>query len=194
MKYRDNNTVDIFIYSKAIQKSLEKKPVNEFKQLWVSKTVMFIDDAFPTNRRRCVVVDRVETLISPIENAVLAITTKTAELKTAVDSVNASIAANVDVGPLSMLLNGMIDAAVNGGTQKYIEAFLSQDFVNENKSDRQALDFQKQLKDGLKDQILQLRVGLDVFGRRCDEKLKGLFTHLSGFYETMTSKTKAVLA
>jgi hypothetical protein len=31
---------------------------------------------------------------------------------------------NVDVGPLSMNLNGILDAAVNGGTQKYIEAFI----------------------------------------------------------------------
>jgi hypothetical protein len=35
----------------------------------------------------------------------------------------------VDVGPLSMALNGTIDAAVNGGTQKYIEAFLTAEFA-----------------------------------------------------------------
>lgn len=41
---------------------------------------------------------------------------------------NAPGSGPVDVGPLSMNLNGMIDAAVNGGTGKYVEAFLSRDY------------------------------------------------------------------
>jgi hypothetical protein len=45
----------------------------------------------------------------------------------------------VDVGPLSMALNGTIDAAVNGGTQKYIEAFLTDEFKNLNADDEHAL-------------------------------------------------------
>ena len=38
----------------------------------------------------------------------------------------------VDTGPLSMILSGMVDAAVNGGTKKYIEAFLGPDFLKDN--------------------------------------------------------------
>ena len=48
----------VFSYSKAVQKSTEKKPANEFKTLWVTKTYIFTKDAFPTNRRRCEVRGR----------------------------------------------------------------------------------------------------------------------------------------
>ena len=97
------------------------------------------------------------------------------------------------VGPLSMNLNGMIDAAVNGGTQKYIEAFLSPEFLVENAHlGPLASQQQSELKQSIRDQISELRVGLDVFGRRCDEKLRGLFDHLNGFYSQMVSKTQSV--
>ena len=53
----------------------------------------------------------------------------------------------VDVGPLSMALNGTIDAAVNGGTQKYIEAFLTAEFAQaaEATGDVATLDEVKQV-------------------------------------------------
>jgi len=87
----------------------------------------------------------------------------------------------------------MIDAAVNGGTQKYIEAFLSEDFLKENPG-QHSVQCQQQLKNALRDQITQLRRGLDVFGKRCDAKLKGLYDHLSAFFDQMVAKTQSVLA
>ncbi len=40
-------------YSKAVQRSADKKPANEFKDLWVQRVYIVASHAFPTNRRRC---------------------------------------------------------------------------------------------------------------------------------------------
>lgn len=85
--------------------------------LWVTKTYIFTKDSFPTNRRRCEVVDRKEVSLSPIENALSAMVTKNMELDQQIETVSKAPPGAVDVGPLSMLLNGMIDAAVNGGAR-----------------------------------------------------------------------------
>jgi dedicator of cytokinesis protein 3 len=192
-RYRENNDLRVFSYSKAVQKSTEKKPANEFKTLWVTKTYIFTRDAFPANRRRMEVVERKEVFLSPIENAVGTMNNKNQDLEVAIEAVEKAPPGPVDVGPLSMLLNGMIDAAVNGGTNKYIDAFLSEEFM-QTKPDAQQLALRQELKQSLRDQIACLKRGLAVFGQRCDQKLKGLFDHLSGFYEQMVNKTKAVVA
>lgn len=191
-KYREFNNLKCFTYSRGLQKSTEKKPQNEFKHLWVVKTFIFTQESFPCIRRRCEVVDRKELTLSPIENAIQTMTSKNVELLDKIDSVEQSTSPNVDVGPLSMLLNGMIDAAVMGGTQKYIEAFLDDEWLAENQNET-SLQRQEELKQTIRDMIVHLKRGLDVFGKRVDVKLKGLYDHQCAFYDQMVQKTKAVL-
>jgi hypothetical protein len=138
-------------------------------------------EAFPSNRRRQEVVGRRETVLSPISNAIATMRAKNAELRDKVATVASAPPGPVDVGPLSMNLNGMIDAAVNGGTQKYIEAFLSAQYLAENDDDLSlARAQQAELKASIVEQIADLKVALDLFGVRCDEKLRGLYDHLRG--------------
>lgn len=147
----------------------------------MSKSLIVTAEAFPSNRRRQEVVARRETLLSPIANAIATMRAKNAELRDKVATVASAPPGPVDVGPLSMNLNGMIDAAVNGGTQKYIEAFLSAQYLIENESEVElAQQQQSELKASIVEQIADLKVALDLFGVRCDEKLRGLYDHLRG--------------
>jgi hypothetical protein len=190
LSYRDQNDLSVFVYAKGVQK--DKKNPNEFRHLWVSKSYIVTAESFPTNRRRLECVARRETLLSPIENAIGTMKNKNAELREKVAQVASAPPGPVDVGPLSMNLNGMIDAAVNGGTQKYIEAFLSETYLAENSGQEQlAREQQAELKASIVEQIAELKVGLQVFGARCDEKLKGLYEHLCGFFAQMREKAKA---
>jgi len=193
-KYRQNNDLIVFSYSKPVLKSKEKKPENEFKYLWVCKSLIYAEESLPTNRRRVQVVDRKEIMFSPLENAIKTIQDKNEELRNSFNQVdNAPTDGPVDVGPLSMCLQGMIDAAVNGGTQKYISAFLNDDYLKEN-PDAQTAKLQQDLKDVLRDHAEALKQGLAVFGNRSSAELKGLFDHLTGSYAQMASKFKAVIS
>lgn len=88
---------------------------------------------FPGFIRRSKVIERVETAQSPIENAVATIEAKSVELEKCVAKIEMEeeqggppevIAGEVQ--NLGMLLNGIVDAAVNGGISKYKEAFLNE--------------------------------------------------------------------
>ncbi len=48
---------------------------------WVSKTYVVTQETFPNNRRRMEVVQRRETLLTPIDNAITTMRNKTAELR-----------------------------------------------------------------------------------------------------------------
>jgi hypothetical protein len=189
-KYLQNNNSQFFTYKKPVSRSKEEKPKNEFKDLWVLQTFLRIEEPFPTTRRRLQVVDRKEIWITPIENAFNVVRDKSDELEDKIEKVESSVEGQVDVGPLSMTLNGIIDAAVNGGTKKYVEAFLSKSFSSENPS---LVSGQKDLTLALEDQIRLLRRGLEVFGRRCGDQLLGLHQHLSRMLEEMSSQTNQLL-
>eukprot|EP00462_Mataza_sp_D1_P022450 CAMPEP_0175145732 /NCGR_PEP_ID=MMETSP0087-20121206/14951_1 /TAXON_ID=136419 /ORGANISM="Unknown Unknown, Strain D1" /LENGTH=1762 /DNA_ID=CAMNT_0016430545 /DNA_START=76 /DNA_END=5364 /DNA_ORIENTATION=+ len=175
-QYWNNSDLRVFEYSKAVQKAKEKKPANEFKDLWVNRFYVFTAECFPANRRRQQVIARHEVSLTPIENAINSMLDKTEELKKLTAKVLDSPAGATDVGPLSMCLNGIIDAAVNGGTKLYIEAFLVPDFLTEN-PDVKFKDLQQELKDAIKTQVDSLDYSLDLFKSRCDTKLLGLYDH-----------------
>jgi hypothetical protein len=124
------------------------------KSVFFSQVFLVSSHAFPANRRRCLVVSRSELMLPPIVNAVMSLVAKNKELKEKIDKTKqATNGAVAEIGSLSMALNGTphfaiisliflqnivdveklymtgtIDAAVNGGTQKYIEAFLTPEF------------------------------------------------------------------
>ena len=55
--------------------------------------------------------------VSPLENAIESLETVNQKLKSLIDQHRAE--ANLRVDPLGMVLNGVVDAAVNGGIANY---------------------------------------------------------------------------
>lgn len=58
--------------------------------------------------------------VSPLENAIYVVENKTQELRTLISQYQHRQHQG-NINPLSMLLNGVIDAAVNGGIARYQE-------------------------------------------------------------------------
>ena len=204
-RHKDNHNIRVFEYSRVWRRSSDKA-VNEFRDMWIVRTHVIAAEPFPSNRRRIPVVYRVEETVAPIVNATETIEKKTREVDLIAAAVAQAPPGPVDVGPLSMILNGIIDAAVNGGTAKYVEAFMTAEFLDASTC---TLDTEKEnvaatleerrlqlqdLKAAMGHQITVLKGALDVFGARCTEALHGLHTHLTSNYEKMMEKMQEVLA
>eukprot|EP00742_Colponemidia_sp_Colp-10_P004488 GILJ01004791.1.p1 GENE.GILJ01004791.1~~GILJ01004791.1.p1 ORF type:complete len:1775 (+),score=309.30 GILJ01004791.1:791-5326(+) len=184
-KYKQFNDVKIFMYTR-VKKSAVKSN-NEFRDLWVTKHFLITSETFPTVRRRLEVVDRRELLLSPIENAVNNIADKTVELIAKSAQVREFKGETADTGPLSMTLNGVIDAAVNGGVEKYREAFLSDEYIRENPTHA---PLSAKLRQVLKDQLKALEEGLTIHGLKCADAMRPLHEHLTN----QLAKMKITLA
>ena len=88
------------------------------------------------------------TQISPIKYAIETVLAKTKELQQMIGSYRSQPGTNIN--PLSMALNGVIDAAVMGGIENYEKAFFVASYLVENPGDTDQI---KQLKTLIVDQV-----------------------------------------
>jgi hypothetical protein len=188
-KFHQANQVKVFFYTRPFQQqqatssSASSAPQNEFASLWIAKTFVVTEDTFPNVQRRLEICERREVMLSPLENAVNSVVAKNEELLDVISKFSlaqqphppASSAGPIKIDRLSMILNGIIDAAVNGGTAKYQEAFLSAKFRSANKDKQQLID---RLDAALVNQVRILGRGLHVHGQFCPESLLALHAHL----------------
>nr|KAJ3418921.1 hypothetical protein HK105_007663 [Polyrhizophydium stewartii] len=87
--YYEHSEVNIFAFSRPIKRSDESPagaasianhPAREFLELWTEKTVLFSEDTFPCMSRRSRVCQVMTFEISPVENAIIAVRSKTRQL------------------------------------------------------------------------------------------------------------------
>jgi dedicator of cytokinesis protein 3 len=214
MKYHNNNNIQVFSYTRMSKPHLEqakekektrnsiintlnnsanksKEEKNEFRDLWLIKSYLITSTSIPCLQRRVFVVDKKESLLCPIQNAVLAIQNKNIELRELIEQVRSSTEDKPkQMGPLSMSLTGVVDAAVAGGVEKYREAFFSGEYLSNNPDHG---PFVEQFKAALSNQLTILKSGLQVFDTRCDRSLKPLSEHLSKTYAKMVTDLKQLL-
>lgn len=135
-QYFTNNEVKLFTYSRPIKRPVDlsdKKfiqpgdPAIEFLELWTEKTLFVTEDSFPCLSTNSVVKKSLVFEISPIENAILAVRGKNRQLQfleKKYQAIAKSGLSDVNLNPLTMLLNGAVDSPVNGGIPMYRKAFL----------------------------------------------------------------------
>lgn len=125
--YFEHNATDLFSFTRPIagsadpadRKSILVDGNTDVTKLWVEKTYLRCEDAFPTVLRRSKVAELQTVEISPLENALNDVLQKREELETlekkytALSKVNTTT--RVNTNRLSMALNGAVDAPINGG-------------------------------------------------------------------------------
>ncbi|CAG8435565.1 3695_t:CDS:2 [Ambispora gerdemannii] len=140
--YYEHNAVNTFSFSRPVNKNPDGvKSNNEFLDLWTEKTILVSEETFPTVLRRSEVVNVELIEVSPIENALAAMKAKNRELLALeakygahLKTINLSTptSTKINTNPLSMSLNGAVDAPVNGGVPMYKKAFFDTDFLTAN--------------------------------------------------------------
>ncbi|PRP86041.1 hypothetical protein PROFUN_05812 [Planoprotostelium fungivorum] len=119
-KYYQYNDVNVFVFQKPFRKTKEKSG-NEFRDLWLRNTYYETEDTFP--------------MISPLQTAVRAMRDKNEELKDQLAKNDNQIVAPGALQDFLMVFKGVIDAAVNGGTERYKDAFCCSSYLDENPQD-----------------------------------------------------------
>ena len=101
------------------------------EETWVEKTYYTTEESFPAVLRRSEVVAVEIVELSPVENALLEVEQKNKELN-ALNmkySTLAKTAQVVSTNPLSMALNGVVDAPAGGGIASYRSLFLTHNYI-----------------------------------------------------------------
>lgn len=147
-----NNEISTFTSTRPFRKpaaSLVDHPAKEFLELYTEKVIVQTEESFPCQSRRSSIKQIIRFEIAPIENAIIAVRSKTKQLlnlmrkheppsdvkRDSISRLRESIGpmspaphvAPMNLSPFTMALKGAIDAPVNGGIPMYRSAFLTQD-------------------------------------------------------------------
>eukprot|EP01114_Cavostelium_apophysatum_P020900 TRINITY_DN713_c0_g1_i1.p1 TRINITY_DN713_c0_g1~~TRINITY_DN713_c0_g1_i1.p1 ORF type:complete len:1705 (+),score=520.73 TRINITY_DN713_c0_g1_i1:76-5190(+) len=190
-KYYLANDVNAFLFTKPFRKSNTKDKDNEFKDLWVLNRFYITEDTFPTILRRSQIVNQINVEVSPLENAYKAMKEKNIELQGLLikhdEEKNPHPPA---VQEFTMVIKGVTDALVNGGPDKYKEAFFNAEFLAENPTKKALVSA---LKEELLRQIFILEQALDLHKKRIGDQMADLQNLFEANLSVMKEKSKSIL-
>ncbi|ETE70379.1 Dedicator of cytokinesis protein 3, partial [Ophiophagus hannah] len=165
--YRVNN-IKKFRYDRPFHKGPKDKE-NEFKSLWIERTTLTLTHSLP-GISRWFEVERREL-------------NKNQELRTLISQYqHKQMHGNINL--LSMCLNGVIDAAVNGGIARYQEAFFDRDYISSHPGDAEKIT---QLKELMHEQVHILGIGLAVHEKFVHPEMRPLHKKLIDQFQMMRS-------
>ncbi|KAK3564766.1 hypothetical protein QTP86_025280 [Hemibagrus guttatus] len=170
-----------FRYDRPFHKGTKDKE-NEFKSLWVERTTLSLAQSLPGISRWFEVEKRELVEMSPLENASEVIENKTLQLRTLIAQCQTRQMQNIN--PLTMCLNGVIDAAVNGGLARYQEAFFAKDYISNHPEDGDKIT---RLRELMFEQAHILEYGLAVHEKFVPQDMRPLHKKLIDQFHVMRS-------
>uniref|UniRef100_T1IIV8 Dedicator of cytokinesis protein 1 n=1 Tax=Strigamia maritima TaxID=126957 RepID=T1IIV8_STRMM len=166
LKFYKVNDVQKFTYSR---RKGGRDSDNEFANLWLERTVLEISYPLPGILRWFPAVTSHSFDVSPLENAVETMELSNKKLQDLI--VTHDNDTNSPLGPLSMMLSGIVDAAVMGGIVNYEKAFFTDEFLEKNPT-RKNNERIQWLKDLIAQQIPLLEAGLFIHRLKAPESLR----------------------
>uniref|UniRef100_A0A3Q0SMD3 Dedicator of cytokinesis protein 4 n=1 Tax=Amphilophus citrinellus TaxID=61819 RepID=A0A3Q0SMD3_AMPCI len=170
-----------FRYDRPFHKGTKDKE-NEFKSLWVERTTLTLIQSLPGISRWFEVEKRELVEVSPLENAIEVIENKNLQLRTLITQCQSRQMQNIN--PLTMCLNGVIDAAVNGGLARYQEAFFVKDYIMNHPEDGEKIG---RLRELMFEQAHILEYGLAVHEKFVPQDMRPLHKKLVDQFHLMKS-------
>ncbi|KAF7670188.1 hypothetical protein LDENG_00035470 [Lucifuga dentata] len=170
-----------FRYDRPFHKGTKDKE-NEFKSLWVERTTLTLVQSLPGISRWFEVEKRELVEVSPLENAIEVIENKNLQLRTLITQCQSRQMQNIN--PLTMCLNGVIDAAVNGGLARYQEAFFIKDYIMNHPEDGEKIG---RLRELMFEQAHILEYGLTVHEKFVPQDMRPLHKKLVDQFHLMKS-------
>lgn len=179
------NDVTRFQHDRPVYKGQVDKD-NEFKSLWIERTIMDIEEPLPGILRWFEVVNRSLTELTPVEFACETMENVQKELWDLIVQYRTDPSRNIN--PFSMRLQGIIDANVMGGISKFQEAFFSEQFTKSLEGRGQQGNVQH-LKSLILEQIQILDTALELHGTLAPEGVQPLHARLLERYSQLKQST-----
>jgi dedicator of cytokinesis protein 1 len=174
LKYYKVNEVQKFTYSRR-----RDDISNDVTNMWVERTILVTTFPLPGILRWFPVTSMHMFEVSPLELAIETIEETNQKISSLVDQHRADPSLKVD--PLGMILNGVVDAAVNGGIANY-KLFYTEDYLRMHAQDR---EFIQKLRQATTTQMMILKSGLDIHRAKVHEALLPFHTHMESRYHEM---------
>uniref|UniRef100_A0A8C4PKK4 Dedicator of cytokinesis protein 4 n=1 Tax=Equus asinus asinus TaxID=83772 RepID=A0A8C4PKK4_EQUAS len=152
------------------------------RSLWVERTSLYLVQSLPGISRWFEVEKREVVEMSPLENAIEVLENKNQQLKTLISQCQTRQMQNIN--PLTMCLNGVIDAAVNGGVSRYQEAFFVKEYILSHPEDGDKI---ARLRELMLEQAQILEFGLAVHEKFVPQDMRPLHKKLVDQFFVMKS-------
>lgn len=179
------NDVTRFQHDRPVYKGQVDKD-NEFKSLWIERTIIDIEEPLPGILRWFEVINRSVQELTPVEFACETMENVQRELWELIVQYRTDPSRNIN--PFSMRLQGIIDANVMGGISKYQEAFFSEQFKLSPEGRGQQANVQH-LKSLILEQIQILDTALELHGTLAPEGVQPLHNRLLERYSQLKQST-----
>lgn len=179
------NQVQRFSFSRPYHRG-ERDSDNAFSSLWLERTILTTSHSLPGILRWFPVVETQVFQLSPLQTAIETMESANKSLTEMILSYKADV--NLPLHPLSMKLNGIVDAAVNGGINNYEKAFFTERYLVEHADDGPLVD---QLKDLFARQIPLLDAALSLHRTRVSSAMQPLHQRIEDCFAKMRHQVEA---
>ncbi|XP_065079217.1 dedicator of cytokinesis protein 3 isoform X2 [Ochlerotatus camptorhynchus] len=184
-KYYEVNDVTKFQYDRPVHKGVVDKD-NEFKSLWIERTIYDIALLLPGILRWFEVTNASIHELTPVEFACESVSNVNKELSDLI--VQYRLEPKRNLNPFTMRLQGSVDANVNGGFNKYQDAFFTERFAKSPEGRDQSLHVQR-LKRLIFEQMQILRQALELHRSLASEEVLPLHNRLSEAFLELEKST-----
>lgn len=183
IKYYKVNHIQKFSYSRPFTR---KDPYiecdNEFASMWLERTILVTTYPLPGILRWFPVNSQLTevTQISPLHNAIETMEKTNKNLRACVILYSRDKVAPIN--PLSLILTGILDAAVMGGIKNYEEVFFTPEYEKHHPDDVVLI---QRLKDLIADQIPLLELCVRIHKERSSGALQPLQNRLEDCFSEL---------
>uniref|UniRef100_A0A8C6WXX4 Dedicator of cytokinesis 5 n=1 Tax=Neogobius melanostomus TaxID=47308 RepID=A0A8C6WXX4_9GOBI len=157
-----------------------------FQTMWIERTTYITAYRFPGILKWFEVKSVSVEELSPLENAIETMESTNEKVSNLVQKQACD--PSLSINPLSMMLNGIVDAAVMGGwpTMRRL-AFFNDTFIQQHPEDHERLEVLKQL---IALQMPLLADGIHIHGEKATEQLKPLHNRLVTCFHELREKVE----
>lgn len=173
------NRVQRFSFSRPFHRG-QRDSDNAFSSLWLERTILTISHQLPGILRWFPVVESFVFELSPLQTAIETMEQVNKSLTELILAYRAD--PKLALHPLSMKLNGIVDAAVNGGINNYEKAFFSERYLLEHPDDSELVS---QLQELFALQIPLLEAALVIHRSRVNQAMQPLQQRIEICFQQM---------